>query len=124
MSSRRPTTPSVPRKKEKIPATVRNIVWHRYMGESTFGMCTCCQVEQISKANFAAGHVQAERRSGPVTVNNLRPVCTLCNSSMGTMNMRDFMLRYDLGPLPEPVAPAPAGWWARLRAGFVRILGW
>jgi len=29
-----------------------------------------------------------------VTLTNLKPICRLCNSSMGTKNMKDFMEQY------------------------------
>ena len=58
--------------------------------------CYCCGLEKISRANFAAGHIDAEATGGDVTLDNLRPICTLCNSSMGRANMRQFILTYRL----------------------------
>lgn len=84
-------------KKEKIPATLRNVVWCNYMGRESTGKCYCCGVEQISKANFAVGHVKAEALGGTLHASNLRPVCTLCNSSMGKTDMNEFMKKYGLG---------------------------
>jgi len=83
-------------KKEKIPATLRNVVWCNYMGRESTGKCYCCGVEQISKANFAVGHVKAEAKGGSLHASNLRPVCTLCNSSMGKTDMYEFMAKYGL----------------------------
>lgn len=90
----------IPPKKQKIPATLRNVVWVTHIGPQSTGLCFCCKVEQISKANFAVGHVLAEAHGGTLQVDNLRPVCTLCNSSMGKSNMHDFMERYGLGRKP------------------------
>ena len=85
------------KKKEKIPATVRNIVWATHIGkDKTSGDCYCCGVETISKANFAVGHVLAEANGGSLLVDNLRPICTLCNSSMGKRNMLDFMTTHGI----------------------------
>ncbi|AYV76117.1 MAG: HNH endonuclease [Terrestrivirus sp.] len=81
--------------KEKIPPTVRNSVWNRHIGaEKKIGKCVCCNTEQISFANFQCGHVQSEKEGGKVCLQNLRPVCAQCNSSMGTQNMEDFMKQY------------------------------
>jgi hypothetical protein len=89
--------------KEKIPATVRNAVWNLHISNtSTNGFCCCCKREPITKANFAAGHVQAEACGGEVKLQNLRPICNLCNSSMGKMDMDEFMAKYGFDALETP----------------------
>ncbi len=81
--------------KEKIPSTVRNSVWNIYIGlEKKKGTCFCCNTEDISIANFQCGHINSEKNGGQVTINNLRPICSQCNSSMGTKNMEIFMEKY------------------------------
>ena len=92
------TAGKIKKGKEKIPATLRNVVWCNYIGsENTTGLCYCCGVERISKANFAVGHVKPEALGGTLHASNLRPVCTLCNSSMGKTDMYDFIKKYGLG---------------------------
>lgn len=87
--------------KEKIPATIRNIVWNMYIGtDNKKGMCLCCKTEDISFANFHCGHIISERNGGPLVVENLRPICGHCNSSIGTKNMIEFMERYGIGETP------------------------
>jgi hypothetical protein len=83
-------------KKEKIPATLKNIVWHKYFESSLTGLCQCCKVENISKAIFDAGHIISEKNGGQVVLDNLKPICKLCNSSMGKTNMDDFMKKYGI----------------------------
>jgi hypothetical protein len=83
-------------KKEKIPATLKNILWHKYFDTSLTGVCQCCKVELISKAIFDAGHVISEKNGGQVVLENLKPICKLCNSSMGKTNMDDFMKKYGI----------------------------
>jgi hypothetical protein len=86
-----------PNRKDKIPATLRNAIWSTYISATeSQGNCYCCVVEPITKANFAAGHIVAECRGGTVTLQNLRPICTLCNSSMGKTNMHEFIKKYGL----------------------------
>lgn len=83
------------KRKEKIPVTVRNSVWSHYMGpKKSTGMCFCCSSCVISQSNFIASHVQAESLGGRVTIQNLRPTCMSCSSSMGTRNMEEFMEQY------------------------------
>jgi hypothetical protein len=82
------------KKKEKIPATIRNAVWCKYIGESNYSKCFCCNYEPITKSNYECGHVISEKNGGNVHLNNLRPICSLCNKSMGTKNMEKFMETY------------------------------
>lgn len=82
--------------KEKIPATVRNLVWLKFIGDKNQGNCLCCSEEIISRANFQCGHIIAEKNGGEVTVDNLRPICGSCNGSMGTQNMEDFIKKHKI----------------------------
>jgi hypothetical protein len=93
----KPDTPVKKRvKKEKIPATLKNIIWHKYFETSLTGLCQWCKVENISKAIFDAGHIISEANGGQVVLDNLKPICKLCNSSMGKTNMDDFMKKYGI----------------------------
>jgi hypothetical protein len=81
-------------KKEKIPAAVRNGVWHKYIGGLYYSKCFCCNFEPITKSNYECGHIVSEKNGGKVHLNNLRPVCSSCNKSIGTRNMEHFMEQY------------------------------
>jgi phage/plasmid-associated DNA primase len=79
-------------KKTKIPATLRNSVWNYYIGhDNKKSICYCCNTENISTGNFECGHVISEKNKGLININNLRPICSLCNKSMGIENMELFM---------------------------------
>lgn len=81
-------------RKKKIPAALRNAVWNECNGsESKVGSCYVCK-EMITFSSFHSGHVQAEANGGDITLDNLKPICGLCNSSMGKMNMEDFIKKY------------------------------
>lgn len=85
--------------KETIPETVKNVVWHKYVGKHRgVARCVCCKTSEITQRTCSFGHVQAEARGGAVTIQNLRPICVKCNSSMGTTNMRAFVLQYGFHP--------------------------
>src|SRR5581483_10451663 len=85
-------------KKVKIPAALRNSVWNTYIGvDKKLGFCCCCEHTQIDAFNFACGHVIAEKNGGETNLQNLRPICTSCNSSMGKQNMEEFKKKYGLG---------------------------
>jgi|LakMenEpi03Aug12_release.lakeMendotaPanAssembly.Ray.scaffolds.fasta_scaffold598535_2 hypothetical protein len=81
--------------KKKIPAVIRRMVWDRYIGEEIGkSVCYSCKKMEISQMNFICGHVISEYEGGRTTVENLRPICNMCNLSMGTMNMDKFMDNY------------------------------
>lgn len=85
------------KRKQPIPAAVKRIVWNRYIGE-TIGKskCLCCKVTDITQLSFHCGHVIAEANGGTIEITNLRPICQNCNSSMRTMNMDEFIEKYNL----------------------------
>lgn len=83
-------------KKERIPATVRNIVWVTHFQANKKGVCWLCKIEDISSANFECGHVISEKNGGKPTVDNLRPICGFCNKSVGAMNMEEFKQKYNI----------------------------
>jgi hypothetical protein len=79
----------------KIPATVRNSVWINHIGnDKGTSVCFCCKSQPIDRGNYECGHVISRHDGGSSTVENLRPICGLCNKSMGTKNMEDFRKTY------------------------------
>lgn len=81
------------RKKTKITQAMRIVVWNTYIGEDIGKtQCLCCKSNSITQHNFHCGHVIAEANGGQVHATNLRPICAVCNSSMGTMDMKTFAL--------------------------------
>lgn len=78
-------------KKLTIPKPLKNSVWDKYIGkECGVGNCYSCQ-ENIDSKYFECGHVISESDGGDLSIENLRPICSLCNKSMGTMNMNEFI---------------------------------
>ena len=51
-------------------------------------------VPKLHFDNFHCGHEISEKNGGEIKLNNLKPICMLCNTSMGTMNMSDFIQTY------------------------------
>jgi len=85
--------------KEKIPVTVKNTLWSLYFNNNLQGICQCCKTEIISKNNFDCGHIISEKNGGKVHIENLKPICRACNSSMGTTDMNEFMIKYGFDKL-------------------------
>jgi hypothetical protein len=83
--------------RQKLPATVRRIVWNTYIGsEVSSGKCFCCNFETITVSNFECGHIVSHKDGGDATIQNLRPICSFCNRSIGKRNMEEFMRQYGI----------------------------
>ena len=68
----------------KIPSSLKHNIWIKYIGEKYEGKCwvTWC-VNKITPFTFEAGHNIPYSKGGATTIDNLRPICSDCNKSMG-----------------------------------------
>ena len=68
----------------KIPSSLKHNIWIKYIGEKYEGKCgvTWC-VNKITPFTFEAGHNIPYSKGGSTTIDNLRPICSDCNKSMG-----------------------------------------
>ena len=83
-----PPAPKVtlpPYKKRKIPKALREAVWIKHAGPDTMSMkCkTPWCPNTITAFNFQTGHNVPESKGGATTIDNLVPICSRCNMSMG-----------------------------------------
>lgn len=53
-------------------------------------LCPCCEMNPINQGCFEAGHIVSFKNGGSDEISNLRPVCSICNKSMGIMNMDEY----------------------------------
>ena len=75
---------------------IKSKVWDTYIGKiNGVGLCYVCSCEIDSK-HFEVGHVLARCKGGSSEVVNLRPVCSLCNKSIGSQNMDELKEYYKL----------------------------
>ena len=81
-------------KRENIPQILRYSVWKKYFNKNNEGKCICCKNNTISITNFDCGHITSNKDGGKIHIDNLRPICKTCNSSMGTTNMDVFIKKY------------------------------
>ncbi len=78
--------------KKNISITLKRQVWDKYIGKYIGATkCLCCNLSEIDQLNFTCGHIISHYDGGNISIENLRPICQSCNSSMGTMNMDEFM---------------------------------
>lgn len=70
--------------KAKIPKALREQVWRNYSGATFERKCfvTWC-TNRINTFDFAVGHNIPESHGGALNLQNLRPICSRCNASMG-----------------------------------------
>lgn len=71
-------------RKKKIPKAVRESIWLTHCGKVYETKCLTpwCQ-NTITVNDFQAGHRVPESKGGPTTLENLVPICSRCNLSMG-----------------------------------------
>ena len=103
-----------PYKKGKIPKALREALWLKHCGKSFEVKChtTWCQ-NLISAYDFQAGHNVPECRGGATTLDNLMPICSRCNLSMGSQYTFDEWCRLKGSatlPASAPAAPAASLW--------------
>lgn len=91
--------------KRKIPAAVRMVVWSTHFPNEYVGKCMCCGVEPITRSNFQCGHVVSEAKGGDEKIDNLRPICSTCNTSMGTTSMDEFMKKHGINEKTHKAEP-------------------
>ena len=78
----------------KVPKAVHDSVWKKYMGNKTEGRCYCCKLEPITFFNFEVGHNKARIKGGSDDIENLRPICKTCNTSMATQSIENFRAKH------------------------------
>jgi 5-methylcytosine-specific restriction endonuclease McrA len=72
------------KRKIKIPVALREQVWIRCMGEVFKAKCSTIWCSNtITVFDFQSGHNIPESRGGQTTIENLVPLCSRCNQSMG-----------------------------------------
>ena len=72
------------KRKAIIPAAFREQIWLRTMGRVYEGKCPVvwCQ-NNITVHDFQSGHNIPESKGGKTSPDNLIPICSRCNQSMG-----------------------------------------
>ena len=66
-------------------------VWDRYFGNSVTGMCPMCDKQiKAGKNGFICKPIISLLKGGEETVENLRPICSVCSKEMGNKNWDDY----------------------------------
>lgn len=75
----------------KISQSLRQQVWTKFANNKLEIKCICCSLNIINAFTFECGHILASSKGGECNINNLVPICSLCNKSMGNINMIEFI---------------------------------
>ena len=70
-------------------------IWGKYIGLAV-GKSTCivCKDTEILQSKFHGGHIVSEYNGGETTLDNILPICSGCNTSMGTTNMTEYVANH------------------------------
>ena len=83
---------TITKTKTTIPKTLKTSIWNMYVGtKHRTAYCICCNDKKIAVENFHAGHIISEHNNGKTNTDNLLPICSQCNLSMGKTNMNEFI---------------------------------
>jgi 5-methylcytosine-specific restriction endonuclease McrA len=71
-------------RKQRIPKRIRELVWNTYNGENYSTKCYISWCHNIIDVfNYQVGHDIPESKGGTLDIDNLKPICSNCNLSMG-----------------------------------------
>jgi hypothetical protein len=102
-----PSTPHV--KKATIPTAFREQIWLRQFGKVFESKCPVpwCQ-NIINVYDFESGHNIPESKGGKTTPDNLIPICSRCNKSMGN---RYTITEWSALGTSQEAPPKKKPWW-------------
>lgn len=89
-------------KKQSIGKAKKKQIWDKWAGDDVAKiLCYCCKDKIITAFDFVCGHIVSEFNGGGLGIKNIRPICNLCNSSMGIKNMIDFIKENEFKTMPD-----------------------
>jgi len=97
-------------KKAKIPRALREQVWLLNMGKKYENKCLIkwCQ-NKMNVFDFHVGHNIPESKGGATNIDNLKPICSRCNSSMS--NNYSIEEWSKIGQTVSEKVPVKKPWW-------------
>lgn len=81
-------------KRKTIPKSVKDKLWDDTFGASKGeAECYVCNTI-INSKKFDCGHIISVKNGGSDSLDNLKPICSTCNKSMGIENLEEFKSKY------------------------------
>lgn len=101
-----PVAPMKPYKKKPIPTAIREAAWVLRCGRVFEHKCltTWCP-NMLTVFEFQAGHDIPESKGGATKPENLYPICSRCNQSMGNRYTFQEWCAIQPGEIPPPPPP-------------------
>lgn len=91
---------------KRIPKALREQVWLKYSGTSFVATCYVAWCSnKITPFVFEVGHNIPSSKGGRTSIDNLRPICSSCNKSMGNRYTIDEFSRLSHPEPPQPYSP-------------------
>ena len=75
--------------RKKIPKSRRYEVWRKRNGTNMEGSCFVCN-EYLNFGDMECGHIIPNVYNGSTDLDNLEPICKICNRDMGIMNLTEY----------------------------------
>lgn len=91
-------------KRKQVPKRAKVDSWYTYIGKDVGSHpCLCCHKTQITQSDFHAGHIIPASKDGDESINNIVPICLLCNTSMSATHMVEFQKRLSYFPTIDTI---------------------
>jgi len=84
-----PETKTKPKGRVSIGSALKKAVWEKHKKPGNIVNCYHCKTN-LDFTEFECGHIISVAEGGNTTVNNLTPVCSMCNRSVGKKNAKEF----------------------------------
>jgi 5-methylcytosine-specific restriction endonuclease McrA len=72
--------------RKRVTGPLRERVWAKRNARNLDGACFVCE-KPVTFSAFESGHVISVYHGGPTTLDNLEPICKVCNRDMGVQNL-------------------------------------
>ena len=79
-------------KRERIGKRKRRDVWGKVNSDTMNGKCYVCE-NKLDFEEFECGHIVSVFYGGTTNIDNLQPVCKICNQDMGIEHLEEYRKR-------------------------------
>ena len=70
----------------------RRQVWEKVNADTINGKCYVCD-NNLDFEEFECGHILSIFYGGTTDIDNLQPICKICNTDMGTEHLEEYKKR-------------------------------
>jgi hypothetical protein len=81
-----------------LTSAIRTACWRQNCGKRFEVECFVGCGAKITPFAYECGHIEAVAKGGSNIIDNLKPICSTCNKSMGSTNMIEYIKRCGFEP--------------------------